>query len=787
MIDVQFESKLETTLAKNGAFVIAEDVNDKGAKHFSSFGDIQDFHEWYNSLNTHKYVYEVIETNKPSKLYIDLDINNVTLQSAQLLLSQFIKEVQNFTYLYCHTKCEPVISESHSEKKKSYHVVFNSIILENQEQRQLFCNEFSEYLSEELIEYFDKSVYTKNRCFRLLGSSKYGQNRPLVPSLNTTENIKQHIVSNEFPDTTYKLKFDKIETNDTNVITKSSDNICKLLDSIDIEYWENRTSWLQIASAMKNVGCFYDDFDKYSQKCKNYGGTLQVWNSIRSSHSNKCGMGTLFHYASKSATFDKLSISSLSETESSCIKNIIEKNTLTHYTCCKLFHGHYTDKFIYSNNTWYQNTKSGRYEVIENDAETILGAQISKYFEFFEKNIINQIQSESDRKTLLKLKIQTEKHEFKTSIIKELKQFYNDTELLEKLDSKTHLIGFNNGIFDLRKKEFRKATIEDCVSYTVGYDYNPNVDTNKIEYLENFIYSLFLTKDTGRYFLKHLGSLLHGINREELIHFWVGNGRNGKGTIDDILHNTLGPYYTILEDSFYTNSKKNHNEASPALVVLKNRRIAMTTEPEGSVPYLSSNFKRISGNDPITCRSLYSPKIQVFNPTFKPIIQTNHLPKFTDVDMGLLQRIRVINFCFTFVKPTEYDASNKYHKKIDCNLKTNLRSMRPEFMSLLIKWYYIYAEETLDYPSDDILEVTNSYREDIDSVQTFINSTTIIQIGHNIPSSELLYNYNGWSKDKLSRQVFIQRLKGSYSLKLAKHEGRMVQCLIDRKWRENFF
>lgn len=785
-MSIKFFSKLEEALFQNGAFVIAQDVNDKGAKQFTSFDSFNNFTLWYNSLTSNKHIYEVIRTDYPSKLYIDLDIANVPLSSAQLILLQIIKELQSFTLYHCNYKSEPQISESHSDTKKSYHIVFNDIILENHEQRYLFSNEFSDYLNESLIQYFDKSVYSKNRCFRILGSSKYNQNRPLVPYSNCSTELDNHIVSHSFHNNYKTLEFQNIKQPTNSIITKSNENITKLINSIDKKYLENRSSWLQIASAMKNVGCFYEVFDKLSQKCDNYGGTLELWNSIRDSHNSKCGMGTLYYYASMSSSFEVDSISSLSHIESECIKNILEKNTLTHYTCCKLFHGHYSDYYIYSNNTWYIKTKSGRYSVIENDAETILGSHISKYFNHFEKNIISQIANENDKKTLIKFKIFTEKHEFKTSVIKELKQFYNEPDLLNKLDSKNYLIGFDNGVFDLLNKEFRVATIDDCVSYTVNYDFIPNCDESKIKYLEDFIYSLFISKETGSYFLKHLGSLLLGCNKEELIHFWVGNGRNGKGTIDDILHTTLGPYYTTLDDSFYTSSKKNQDEASPALVALKNKRIAMTTEPEGSVPYLSSKFKKISGNDPITCRSLYSNRMQTFNPTFKPIIQTNHLPKFTDVDMGLLQRIRVINFCFTFVKPTEYNPENKFHKKIDCELKTNLRNMKQEFMLLLIKWYYIYINETLDYPSEDILEVTNSYREDIDSVQTFINASTEYEKGSCISSIDLLYNYNGWSKEKLTRQVFIQRIKSNFNLKQSKCDGRMVQCILDRKWKTGF-
>jgi putative DNA primase/helicase len=359
---------------------------------------------------------------------------------------------------------------------------------------------------------------------------------------------------------------------------------------------------------------------------------------------------------------------------------------------------------------------------------------------------------------------------------------------LERLNGKTDIIGFDNGVYDLKEKIFRKATIEDCVSWSVGYDYvdESECDPDTLAYLENFVFSLFENRDTGSYFLKHIGSFLFGGNKEELIHFWVGNGRNGKGTVDDLLRQTLGPYYQVLDDSFFTTSKKNQDEASPAMMALKNVRLTMTTEPEGTTSYLSSKFKRLCGNDPIHCRSLYSNAMQTFVPTFKPVIQTNHLPQFTDVDIGLLQRIRVINFCYTFVKPTEYQPENKNHKLIDINLKTNLRKMKGEFMTLLIKWYHIYTIESLDYPSKDIIEFTSKYRADIDSVQTFVNTATRACPGESISIIDLLYGYNGWYKEKMQRNIFAQRLKGNFKIGNAKIYGRMLTCLVDRTWHSDF-
>ena len=44
-------------------------------------------------------------------------------------------------------------------------------------------------------------------------------------------------------------------------------------------------------------------------------------------------------------------------------------------------------------------------------------------------------------------------------------------DFTKKLDSNTNLIGFENGIYNLEKFEFRDGKQEDCVTLSVGYDY----------------------------------------------------------------------------------------------------------------------------------------------------------------------------------------------------------------------------------------------------------------------------------------------------------------------------
>ena len=66
------------------------------------------------------------------------------------------------------------------------------------------------------------------------------------------------------------------------------------------------------------------------------------------------------------------------------------------------------------------------------------------------------------------------------------KKFY-DGNFKQNLDNNPFLIGFNNGIYDLKNKCFRKGIPNDFISSTLNYDYMKNSQTEiAIKQIESF-------------------------------------------------------------------------------------------------------------------------------------------------------------------------------------------------------------------------------------------------------------------------------------------------------------
>lgn len=117
----------------------------------------------------------------------------------------------------------------------------------------------------------------------------------------------------------------------------------------------------------------------------------------------------------------------------------------------------------------------------------------------------------------------------------------------DKLDRNPNLIGFNNGIFDLKKGVFRSGSPEDYVSLSVGYDYvehcdqDPNVKS-VLEYFE----LVFPDEDTRDYVFRLLASVLDGsyLKKPQLLK--GSSNANGITTFVNFVNACFGDYFVKM-------------------------------------------------------------------------------------------------------------------------------------------------------------------------------------------------------------------------------------------------
>jgi P4 family phage/plasmid primase-like protien len=120
---------------------------------------------------------------------------------------------------------------------------------------------------------------------------------------------------------------------------------------------------------------------------------------------------------------------------------------------------------------------------------------------------------------------------FKENIMKECKEIFYDIDFINKLDENFYLIGFTNGIYDLKRGELREGRPDDYVTLTTRI---PKIDFSEDHEqwgeLSKFIYTIFPDEEKREYFMTFLATCLQGLNAEEKFRVWTGSGCHAKDT-----------------------------------------------------------------------------------------------------------------------------------------------------------------------------------------------------------------------------------------------------------------
>ena len=548
--------------------------------------------------------------------------------------------------------------------------------------------------------------------------------------------------------------------------TKDTD---KILDLIDPEFWTARDSWMKIASAMKYCGYSCDVFDSYSRKGgSSYGETNEMWQSCKPERNDGCKMGTLVYYAqlsNKEKTEKVLKSDFIFEEQYMELTKLYEAGYISNYMIAKLFYTRYIDTFTYSHGNWYRMNEYGIYIPITHDTQVYFARAIMNYIQPFLIKCINKeaIENKVKRKALWGACAKIEQAKFKKDVFEELKGLFLDNEFNDKVNQCQHLVGFTNGVYDLTTMKFRNGKRDEYVSLTTGYDYNPEKCTSDMKFIEDVLRGYFKETDAFEYNIKFLASLLHGGNPLETVHFWVGRGRNGKGTTDQLLQAGFGNYYATIDTSYYTCLKR-AGSTGVEILALQNKRIGMTSELDTSgqqSTWYTSKFNGHSGGDKLESRYNYGNEMISFKPTFKPIVQCNDMPKFHGGSVeGAALRCDVQKYIYTFRKPETYNPKDPTHKKVDTTLKDKLPLMGMAFMHVLFKWYPIFLKDGLVQPVS-VKESTEEYRKDIDTVKVFLNETIESRPGddNKIPIKDLYAAYQLSGDVPMTKQSFVKRIE----------------------------
>jgi P4 family phage/plasmid primase-like protien len=338
---------------------------------------------------------------------------------------------------------------------------------------------------------------------------------------------------------------------------------------------------------------------------------------------------------------------------------------------------------------------------------------------------------------------------FKNSVITECQdEFINEAkDFIEKMDENPNLIGCNNGVYDLRRLEFRDGRPEDYITLStkIDYDQNYNWEDNKVNEIMKFIKQVLPIEAVREYILKVLATTLDGSTKQEKFYIFSGCGGNGKSKLIELLDLTLGDYSKGVSVALLTKKRADSNAANPELFVTKGRRLVKFQEAEENSKINVGLMKEISGGDKITARGLFQDPIE-FKPQFKPIFICNDDPELPPNDEGTWRRVRRVEFISRFVDKANPDIK-KHEFPIDFDLSEKIKNWPEAFLWILIEYYKIYREEGGIKEPNEVLEYTNIYRRANDMFLEFFNECVTQETNGFLTLSDVFREYKAWFKE----------------------------------------
>ena len=438
---------------------------------------------------------------------------------------------------------------------------------------------------------------------------------------------------------------------------------------------------------------------------------------------------------------------------------------ISHSTVASIFYDRHPNKYVYSNiSGWYSYNK---YNILENTGKdshphrffTNITSTLTNYLMPIRNRMKpNDPSYIKDNKNINKLIKDVGNHSYVKGVAKYLEELYTSMDIDEKIDENPNLLAFNNMVFDKTIMEFRDILPSDYIIKTTKYlmaESNKKISKD----IKEIIHSIFEDEELENYFLNIKAQSLFG-NTSESCFVQVGRGGNGKGIVSMLEKVALGNYISTTENTFLTSSVA-QGSANPTLAGSKGIRNLVVSEPAdtdmfGRETSLNTAFlKLITGNDDIKARQLYNGNI-AFLPQFTPFIQCNTLPNIKKVDDGIVRRIKVITFPFSFVEnPTEV-----FHRKIDRNLKgkINCEEYGREYILLLLET--LKKNINIEIPIPKVIqEATSNYFADHNPIAEFIK-TCIRRVDPNlkrrIKASELKTHFDSVIENKIHIKEFIR-------------------------------
>lgn len=296
-------------------------------------------------------------------------------------------------------------------------------------------------------------------------------------------------------------------------------------------------------------------------------------------------------------------------------------------------------------------------------------------------------------------------------------------------DADPYLLNCDNGTLDLQTHELHPHDAGDLFTRCTNTPYDPTARCPKWEaHLARFLPNPSIRRQV----LRDLGRALIGTTVAESLPIWYGTGANGKSTTIRTVAGVLGKYATNAPMNLLV--EKRHEDHPAGVAELIGARLVFAIEADRRAQLSETLVTNLTGGDRIKTRYLYGNPFEA-ECTFSIFLIGNHKPGIRAITEGIWRRINLTPWDYQ-IPPTERRPQDE--------VIHDLLSEAPGILNSLLYGLRDWQSDH-SWTAPEVLASTSQYRQDEDTIATFLEDCTSPDPNGQIPVGELYDLYVRWS------------------------------------------
>jgi phage/plasmid-associated DNA primase len=484
---------------------------------------------------------------------------------------------------------------------------------------------------------------------------------------------------------------------------------------------KDRKVWLRVCSCLKQNGFIENDWLRF---CNN--NNLHMDEEKQTVFSK---ISTTFqlnvHYLQKLA---KENVNAYKEWLKKWRKYSISLDELSDsYKCATIISTYLKEELVLCKEQWFMLTATNLWRQ-QKEPLFYITREVRKYIDYSNQQVVNKIATtegeEKDTlieisKTYLKFYAGINSSSFYTPLVKYLKSLLTDETFAERLDTNSGFLVFQNGVMDLKTKQFRMGIqSSDLITQTIPHDYYPTRQSNPIK--KKFVYDVLLkimnnTPAHLEYFLGLIGySLIGSPQMQKSLYFCVDKtfksaGDNGKTFFFDILTSIFPNYVYMTNKSFLeSDNKKLHKQ----FALMKGKRLVWLDEFNEKKAN-AELMKVVADGLAYENEVMYGTSESIIV-MFKLWTLTNHMPNIDPKETAVYNRYKQISYGSHFDRSGDRLEENP--EKLEFIANTTYGDLiKTEYIDEVVELVIEYANK---YYVDGLPLIPEQFKKDTKETQS---------------------------------------------------------------------